>query len=310
MAASIQVLPIRRSDPWPELWASFERALRARLASPNTIRIYAEGGQQAYKFFLDRSLPTDPSMIERRQIEAWLAHLQDKGVKPATIAARYSALKRFFSWLLEEEEIAISPMERIKAPKVEVIAPEVLSDDEHRRLLDACRGGDFEDKRDAAILRLMMDTGLRRGEVAGMKVSDVDLDNRVVRVIGKGNREATVPFGIKAAADLDRYRRARGRHAHAGLDAMWLAVKGPLSGDGLLQMLQRRARKAGIARHLHPHLLRHSWAHTMKSQGASDEDVMTLGRWRDRNVMARYGASVAIQRARETHRRLSPGDRL
>src|SRR6266853_325677 len=246
MAASIQVLPIRRSDPWPELWASFERALRARLASPNTIRIYAEGGQQAYKFFLDRSLPTDPSMIERRQIEAWLAHLQDKGVKPETIAARYSALKRFFSWLLEEEEIAISPMERIKAPKVEVIAPEVLSDDEHRRLLDACRGGDFEDKRDAAILRLMMDTGLRRGEVAGMKVSDVDLDNRVVRVIGKGNREATVPFGIKAAADLDRYRRARGRHAHAGLDAMWLAVKGPLSGDGLLQMLQRRARKAGI----------------------------------------------------------------
>ena len=79
-----------------------------------------------------------------------------------------------------------------------------------------------------AILGLMIDTGLRRGEVAAMKVSDVDLDNRTVSVIGKGNRPATVFFGVQAAADIDRYLRARGRHPHAAMPAMWLAIKARL----------------------------------------------------------------------------------
>lgn len=201
-------------------------------------------------------------------------------------------------------------MVRMRAPTVDVVAPEVLTDDEQRRLLDACRGSSFEDRRDAAILRLMLDTGLRRGEVAAMKVEDLNLQDQAIQVVGKGGRAAVVFFGVRTARDLDRYLRTRARHRLADLPWMWLAQNGGLSGDGLLQMLQRRGRAGGVTRHLHPHLLRHSWAHAMKSAGASDEDVMTLGRWRDRNVMARYGASAAVARAKETHRRLSPGDRL
>ena len=102
----------------------------------------------------------------------------------------------------------------------------------------------------------------------------------------------------------------RARHFHAALPNLWIAQKGGLTGDGVQYVIQRRAQMAGITRRIYPHLTRHSWEHAMKSMGASDEDVMTLGRWRDRSIMARYGASAAMARARETHRRLSPGDRL
>jgi site-specific recombinase XerD len=311
MAAKMTVLPSVAVDPWPVLWSSFERSLRADGASPATLRMYRESGDQAHAFLAERSMPTDPAEVRRGHVEEWLIYLREgRGVSAGTQAARFSALRRFFTWLEEEGEVEQSPMLRMKGPKVEVRPPDVLTDDESRRLLDGCRGPAFEDKRDVAILRLMLDTGLRRGEVAGVKIEDLDLAGQAVQVVGKGARPAVVFFGAKVARDLDRYLRTRARHRLADLPWLWLAQKGPLSGDGILQMLQRRAKLGGITRHLHPHLLRHTWAHQMKAAGASDEDVMTLGRWRDRNVMARYGASAALARARETHRRMSPGDRL
>ncbi len=311
MTAKLLVLPDPRVDPWPLLWESFERSLRADGASPLTLRMYREAGGQAHDYFAEHAMPTDPAVIQKAHVEAWLIHLrEERMVKPATLSARFSALRRFFTWLEAEGEIALSPMIRMKAPKVEVVAPNVLTDDEQRRLLDACRGSAFEDRRDAAILRLMLDTGLRRGEVAAMKLDDLDLQGQAVRLVGKGGRPGVVFFGVRTARDLDRYLRTRPRHRLADLPGLWLAQNGGLSGDGLLQMLQRRGRAGGVMRHLHPHLLRHTWAHSMKMAGASDEDTMVLGRWRDRNVMARYGASAAVARAQETHRRLSPGDRL
>jgi site-specific recombinase XerD len=311
MATKLLVLSDRQADSWPGLWESFERSLRANRASPQTLRMYREAGSQAHAYFREWAMPTDPVEIKKAHIEAWLIYLhEERGVKPATLSARFAALRRFFKWLEEEGEIELSPMVRMKAPTVDVVAPEVLTDDEQRRLLDACRGSSFENRRDAAILRLMLDTGLRRGEVAGMKVGDLNLQDQAIQIVGKGARPAVVFFGVRTARDLDRYLRTRARHRLADLPWMWLAQNGGLTGDGLLQMLQRRGRAGGVKRHLHPHLLRHSWAHSMKSAGASDEDTMTLGRWRDRNTMARYGQSAALARARETHRRLSPGDRI
>jgi site-specific recombinase XerD len=173
-------------------------------------------------------------------------------------------------------------MARMKGIQVEEPTPEVLSEAELRRLLKACEGKEFEDRRDMAVLRLMIDTGLRRFEIAQMTLDGTDLDGHVIRVVGKGGREALAFFGVKTARDLDRYLRVRVHHIHAGLPAFWLAQKGALTGDGIHHLVQRRAKLAGLERKIWPHLFRHSWAHAMKSAGASDEDVMTLGRWRDR----------------------------
>ena len=316
-ATRVQVLPDPSDDPWPVLWQSFERSLRADNASPRTLEVYGDAGHKFYGWLTERNRPTDPALIAKRDIEDFLIWLREtptaktgRPAMPATVRARFSALRRFFNWLEEEEEIQHSPMARMHGPKVEEPPPAVLSEDEQRRLLAACHGPDFEDRRDAALLRLRLDAGLRRGEVAGMKLDDLDLGGQVVKILGKGGRPGLAFFGTKTARDLDRYLRLRTRHSNAGLPALWLAQKGGLTGDGIHHLIQRRARLAGIERTIHPHLTRHSWAHAMKAAGASDEDVMTLGRWRDRKVMARYGASAALARAQETHRRISPGDRL
>jgi site-specific recombinase XerD len=311
MRHPISVLPDPVSDPWPVLWSSFERSLRADNASRRTLEIYADGGCLFHAWLSETNRPTDPTLIRKEHVEDFLIWLREhRGAKPATVRARFSTLRRFFNWCVDESEIEHSPMARMHGPKVEEPPPAVMSEEEQRALLNACKGDGFEDRRDAALIRLMLDAGLRRGEVAGMKLDDMDLNGQVVKIMGKGGRPGMVFFGAKTARDLDRYLRARARHSNANLDALWLAQKGALSGDGIHHLIQRRAHLAGLQRSIHPHLTRHSWAHAMKSAGASDEDVMTLGRWRDRKVMARYGASAALTRAQETARRLSPGDRL
>jgi site-specific recombinase XerD len=190
----------------------------------------------------------------------------------------------------------------MRGPKVDEPPPEVLTADELAALLRACEGRGFEERRDAALIRFMIDTGLRRFEMVGIQLDDLDLAGQQVRIVGKGGREGVVFFGAKVARDLDRYLRVRARHCHAALPALWLAQKGALTGDGVHHLVQRRAKLAGIERSVWPHLLRHSFAHAMKAAGNSDEVVMTLGRWKDPKVMRRYGASAALQRAREAHR--------
>jgi site-specific recombinase XerD len=277
------------------------------------LEIYREAGRQFHDFLVERHFPIDASRIEKLHVENWFIYLrEERAAKDATIRARFSALRRFFNWCVLEEEVAVSPMVRMRAPRVDEPAPDVLTEPEARALLAACDGKDFEARRDMAIIRLMLDTGLRRFEVAAMTHAEIkiQLDTHLISVVGKGSRVESVYFGDKTARDLDRYLRVRVLHPRATLPALWLAQKGALTGDGIHDLITRRAKEAGI-RHIHPHLLRHTWADALKSGGASDEDVMTLGRWKDPKIMRRYAKSRATARAVETAKRIGTlGDRL
>jgi site-specific recombinase XerD len=187
----------------------------------------------------------------------------------------------------------------------------VISPDQLAALVKACSGTAFADRRDLAIIRMFIDTGCRRLELTKLTVDDIDLRLRQATVTGKGRRTRTVAFGHKCAQALDRYLRARTGHRDAHLSALWLGLAGPLTDNGIAQIVRKRARDAGIDERINLHRFRHTFAHDRMADGVEGENLMALAGWRSRSMLSRYGSSVAAERALEdAHRRTAPGDRL
>ena len=202
-------------------------------------------------------------------------------------------------------------MTKMKPPFVPEKEVPVLTDDQLKALFAVCSGKDFADRRDNAILRLFADTGVRLAEMANLTVHDVDLDEQIAVVLGKGRRPRTVPFGNKTTTALDRYVRVRARHKRAEEPALWLGTnnKQPMTANGISQMVRKRGRDAGIDS-LHPHMLRHSFASHWLHEGGQEVDLMRITGWRSRAMVARYGAAAAVHRAKDAHRRIGLGDRF
>jgi site-specific recombinase XerD len=231
-------------------------------------------------------------------------------LSPATAAKHYRSLQQFWKWLADDGEIPRSPMERMSPPAVPEQPVPILTDDELGRMLTAAKGTDFEHRRDTAILRVLIETGVRLGEISGLTVDGVDFEQDVLRVMGKGRRGRAAPFGAKTADALRRYLRARAKHQKAATtDALWLGRQGAMTPSGLAQMLERRGLEAGVA-DVHPHRFRHSFAHDWLSSGGQETDLMRLAGWRSRQMVGRYAASAADDRAREAAHRAARGDRL
>lgn len=299
----------------PAAWRSYQLGFQDWLEevnkAPMTRKTYGVAVEQLGAFLAEKGMPTDPTVVTREHLGEWLRHMQrptedgGQGLTAQTTLQRYRSVSRFFQWLVKEDEIRESPMAKMSPPKVPEKMVPVVADDDLRRLFKAVGGNDFEDRRDKAILSLFIDVGLRIAEMAGLRVADVDLEARFVMVMGKGRRPREVRFTTTTRADLNRYLRHRAKHPHAGSPKLWIGRAGDMTGSGIYRMIARRAQEAGIE-HIHPHQLRHTFAHLYLRNGGNEGNLMQVTGWKSRSMVDRYGASVAASRAADAHDEVSP----
>jgi site-specific recombinase XerD len=302
---------------WPLLLRSWQLTMEADGYSPATRRVYRQGVDSLVKWLEANSYDASlaPAALTREQVRAWLVHVRQTRSQ-ATARAWVPAVKHFYRWLVEEGEAIQDPTEGLRTPTPPEPRTPVLSPAELRRLLKACEGRRFEDRRDLAMVLLFVDGGFRLAELAGLQLEDVDLADRIVYVAGKGSRRSgprhrAIPLGTRAARALDRYVRERRRHPYAERPQLWLGGQGRpgMGADAIDLALKRRAKAAGL-KGVHPHMLRHTWAAHFRQAGGAEGDLLVLGGWRNRQQLDRYGRATAAERAAEAARRYSLGDRL
>lgn len=289
---------------------AFERDLRQRNRSKNTITTYRKATTALTAFLTARDVDLSEATITTDLIREFIISLHAR-LGAASVSQRFRSLQQFMKFVAEENG-ADDPMTGLTPPSVVLNPPEVLTPDDLNALFAACRGNDFEARRDLAILSLFADTGIRRSEMAGITTSDLDMRETVVIVIGKGGRTRGVPFGNDTASRIDRYLRVRRSHPHAEAPPLWLGRRKAtgLGVHGIEQLVKRRGREAGLTG-LHPHIFRHTFAHIWLDNGGNEGDLQRLAGWNSPQMLQRYGASAAGARARRAYLAgRSPVDRL
>lgn len=241
-------------------------AREVRRLSTHTVAGYQRDLDQ-FCAFCTRSGIDDAQRVDAAAVRQWIAHLRRGGLGGRSVQRALSALRSLFRFLLRERAVSHDPVSGISAPKSPRRLPQTLSTDQCAHLLQET-GNAFLDARDQAIMELFYSSGLRLAELVALDLEQVDLAEGLVTVTGKGNKTRTVPIGKPALRALRAWLPLRAA-ADPGQRALFISRRGGrISPRSVQARLAQQAQRRGLGRHLHPHMLRHSFAsHLLESSG-------------------------------------------
>ncbi|MBM4183872.1 MAG: site-specific tyrosine recombinase XerD [Gemmatimonadetes bacterium] len=285
-----------------EDYLTYERGLSAR-----TTAAYARDLSR-WRDFVALAGVTKPADVTPKQLREWVFSLKDGGLAATSIRRAQSALRTYYAFLLADGAVSVDPTDRLESPRVARRLPDFLTLDEVTRLLDAPDSTHALHWRDRAILEMLYASGVRVSELVELPLSALDLEEGLAVIFGKGSKERLVPVGEPARRALERYlREVRPRlDKGKGEGRVFLNARGgPLRREAVWTLVAKSARRAGIAKKVSPHTLRHTFATHLIEGGADLAAVQELLGHADISTTQIY-THLDRDYLREVHRKYHP----
>jgi integrase/recombinase XerC len=289
----------------------------ARRLSQHTVLAYRSDLDRFATFwerdFGEASAATTPlSRVDTLAVRSYLASLHRSRLASRSLARHLSTLRSFFRWACREGHMTKNPARALPAPRLPKTLPRAMTQPDTKRLLEADEEGSFPE-RDRALFELLYATGLRVSEAAGLDLEDVDFSSRLLRVVGKGNKERIAPFGEEAGDALSAYvpvrnerRRAAGDERSDDGEPLFVNARGGrLTTRSMARLLKQRLRAAGLSAEISPHSLRHSFATHLLEAGADLRAIQELLGHASLSTTQKY-THLDAARLREVYRKSHP----
>jgi integrase/recombinase XerD len=283
-------------------YLAFERGL-----SDRSVRAYFGDVERMAAWFAARET-ADPSGIRHPELREYVFHLKDSGLAPSSIRRALSSIRSYFTFLLEEGALEVDPTELLESPRNWRNLPTVISREDAVRIVESPDPDAPMAWRDRSILELLYATGMRVSELTELSLSRLEVEDRIVLVLGKGRRERMLPFGDPAAVALSRYLREVRPALDRGLaeGALFLNRRGTrLTRMSVWTLVKEAARRAGIEKRVSPHTLRHSFATHLLEGGADLAAVQDLLGHADISTTQIY-THLDREHLKSVHRRFHP----
>jgi len=285
-----------------------------RNVSSNTLKAYISDVQEFISFLQSSGLAKSGrgiKNVEAEAVRAFLGHLYRQKVKKVTINRKISSLRAFYKYLLRNGKIKKNPVSMIQSPKTEKYMPTFLSVDETFELLNASEGKNSLDLRTRAMMELFYSSGMRLSELAALNVTDIDFNQQLVKIRGKGRKERIVPVGKMALQAIREYlgktselRKNIGGNVFA--EPLFLNSRGKrITTRSIARFLDQAAGKSSLGRKISPHALRHSFATHLLNAGADLRAIQELLGHKSLSTTQKYMA-VNINRLMEIYDKAHP----
>ena len=295
------------SGEWSEALAGFRAHLRdERGRSTNTERAYLADVVDLSQFCQQRGID-DLAAVDLTVLRSWLAQASGSGLSRATIARRAASARAFTAWCTRTRRVEVDPGHRLVSPRVGGRLPTVLDPEQARQLLEFAGRHDGSPTaiRDHAILEVLYGSGMRVAELCGVDVDDVDSGARNIRVLGKGNKERMVPYGVPAQRAIDAWLLVRGDMATESEPALFVGQRGRRIDPRVARSVVTRISDAAGVPVIAPHAIRHSAATHVLEGGADLRSVQELLGHANLATTQRY-THVSVERLRATFQQAHP----